>query len=167
MTLYVIRHGVAEEPSPGGDDASRRLTAEGRTKMRAVAKGLRALDARFDVLLTSPLPRAAETAAIVAEAFGGRLAPRELAALAPGVGPAETLRRLRSVGQRGGVALVGHEPGLSHLVSLILTGSPDALPLQLKKGGVVVIELDGVSPRAHGTLQAVLTPRALRRLGRR
>jgi phosphohistidine phosphatase len=167
MTLYVIRHGVAEERSPAGDDAGRRLTAEGRTKMRAVARGLRALGARFDVLLTSPLPRAAETAKIVSEAYGNRPAPREFPGLAPGVGAAETARLLRAVGRASRVAIVGHEPGLSSLASLLLSGSPDGVPIRLKKGGVIVLEVAGFGPRRGATLRAVLPPRALRRLGRR
>lgn len=167
MTVYVIRHGVAEERSPTGDDAARRLTPEGRTRMRAVARGLRALGARFDVLLTSPLSRAAETAKIVSEAYGNRPAPREFPGLAPGVGAAETVRLLRSATRAPRVALVGHEPGLSSLASLLLTGSPDGVPIRLKKGGVIVLEVSGFGPRAGGTLRALLPPRALRRAGRR
>jgi phosphohistidine phosphatase len=167
VTLYVIRHGVAEERSPTGDDAARRLTAEGRTKMRAVARGLRALGARFDVLLTSPLPRAAETARIVSEVYGNRPPPREFPGLAPGVGAAETARLLRAAARSPRVAIVGHEPGLSSLASLLLTGSPDGVPIRLKKGGVIVLDVSGFGPRAGGTLRALFTPRALRRLARR
>jgi len=83
MMLYVLRHGVAEEVGPEGTDGSRRLTPGGRRKLRAAAVGMRALGLTFDAILTSPLVRAAETAAIVAEAQGSQAGPRELAALEP------------------------------------------------------------------------------------
>jgi len=165
VKLWVIRHGVAEDRAPGGDDGARRLTPRGRTKMQAAARGMVGLGMRFDTLLTSPLARAAETAAIVAAAFGGTPPPRELAALAQGTPPAEMLRALRPFLRRPRVALVGHEPGLSALVALLLTGSPDGLALDLKKGGVVALELS--DPRSsRAVLRAVFTPRALRRVGR-
>src|SRR2546427_12020868 len=83
MMLYVLRHGVAEEVGPEGTDGSRRLTPGGRRKLRAAAAGVRGLGVAFDAILTSPLVRAGETAAIVAEALGNQPAPRELAALEP------------------------------------------------------------------------------------
>jgi len=165
MKLYVIRHGVAEERARGGSDEARRLTERGRAKMMTAARGMRALGIRFDVLLTSPLARAEETAKIIAEEYRGTPVPRELTALAQGVAPPETLRALRPFLRRSRVAVVGHEPGLSGLVALLLTGSPDGLRFDLKKGGLVILEL--LDARAQGVvLQAVLTPRQLRRLGR-
>jgi phosphohistidine phosphatase len=164
MMLYVLRHGVAEEVSPDGDDASRRLTPAGRRKMRAAAAGMRALGLRFDVTLTSPFARAAETAEIVAEAFDGDPAPQELPALEQGVAPVETVRALQPFARYEHVLIVGHEPGLSGVVALLLTGSVDGLKLVLKKGGLVALEM--LDPaRARGVLRWMLTPRQLRRLG--
>lgn len=165
MKLYVIRHGVAEERAPSGDDGARRLTERGREKMRAAARGMGALGIQLDVLLTSPMARAAETAAIVAEVLGGKPEPRDLGAFAQGTPPAEMLRALRPFLRRPHVAIVGHEPGLSGLVALLLTGSPGGLQLDLKKGGLLVLELpDPRTPRA--VLRALLTPRHLRRMAR-
>src|SRR5439155_8241815 len=137
MMLYVLRHGVAEEVGPEGTDGSRRLTPGGRRKLRAAAAGMRAFGVTFDAILTSPLVRAAETAAIVAEAQGSQAAPRELSALEPGVPPPETVRALRAFARYEHVVIVGHEPGLSGVVAFLLTGSPDGLRLALKKGGQV------------------------------
>ena len=69
MILYILRHGIAEDEAPKGDDGARRLTPRGRAKMRAVAAGMRALGLRYDVILTSPLVRAVETAAILADVY--------------------------------------------------------------------------------------------------
>jgi len=166
VTLYVVRHGIAEETGPGGDDRLRALTPAGRAKMRAGAAGLRRLGVTLDVLLTSPLVRAVETAAIVAEAYGGSPAPVELAALAAGVAPAETVRALRPYARSRDIALVGHEPGLSRMVALLTTGSADGLAVELKKGGVAAVDVDGIPAPGRGTLRWLVTPRQLRRLGR-
>jgi phosphohistidine phosphatase len=164
MKLYVLRHGVAEEVSPDGDDASRRLTPAGRRRIRTAAAGMRALGLRVDLILTSPFPRAAETAAIVAEALGGDAVPEELPALEQGVAPVETVRALQPFARYEHVLIVGHEPGLSGVIALLLTGSEDGLKIVLKKGGLAA--LDAHDPaRAGATLRWVLTPRQLRRLG--
>ena len=134
--------------------------------MQAAAAGMRALRLRFDVILTSPLPRAAETAAIVAAAFGGAPAPQTLAALETGVGPAETLQALRPFGRENHVMIVGHEPGLSRLASLVLAGAPDRVAFELKKGGMIAIEVSRLVPPAGAFLCWHLTPRQLRRLGK-
>jgi phosphohistidine phosphatase len=160
VILYVLRHGIAEEEAPRGDDGARRLTPRGRAKMRAVAAGMRALGIEFDVLLTSPLVRARETAAIVAETYGEAPVPRELPALAAGVSPGETVRALKPYARSKAVMIVGHEPGLSGTVALLLTGSPVGLRLVLKKGGLVALDLAG----GEATLRLLLTPRQLRRL---
>ena len=165
MILYVLRHGIAEDPTPGGDDGRRRLTAAGRARMHDAALGLARLDLELDTMLTSPLPRAAETAAIVAEALGPAHGPHELAALATGVPATETLQALKPVAKRPSVMVVGHEPGLGQLAALLLTGSTDGLHLALKKGGCVALEVARLVPRG-ATLRWMLTPRQLRDLGR-
>jgi len=166
MTVYLLRHGIAEDAPPGGDDRARRLTPRGRARMAVATRGIRALGIECGVILTSPLPRAAETAAIVAAAYQRAPSPRELPALAPGVPPGETLQALRPWSRHEQVMLVGHEPGLSRLASLVLTGSPDRLAIDLKKGGCVAIEVEKLVPPAGAILRWALTARQLRRLGR-
>ncbi|HSD65172.1 MAG TPA: histidine phosphatase family protein, partial [Vicinamibacteria bacterium] len=78
MQLLIIRHAIAaERGTPGIPDEERPLTPEGETKFREVAKGLARLVARPDALLTSPLLRARQTAAIAAEAWG-RIEAKEM-----------------------------------------------------------------------------------------
>jgi phosphohistidine phosphatase len=167
VTLYLLRHGIAEDVAPSGRDEDRRLTATGRARMRDEAAGMQALDLAFDTILTSPLPRAAETAAVVAAAFPKGATPREVAELAAGVSAPAMLRALgHHVRRDGTVLVVGHEPGLSRLASLLLTGSIDGLGMKLKKGGLVAIELHGTPPHAQATLRWMLTPRQLRVAGR-
>src|SRR5262249_52836822 len=66
VTLFLLRHAIAEDERPGGTDRDRRLPPRGRTRMRRAAPGLRRLTGELDAIYTSPYPRAAETAAIVA-----------------------------------------------------------------------------------------------------
>jgi phosphohistidine phosphatase len=71
MDIFLLRHGIAHALGEDGSktDADRTLTDEGRSKVRAVARALRAMDVRFDAIASSPLPRAAETAEIIAESL--------------------------------------------------------------------------------------------------
>jgi phosphohistidine phosphatase len=164
VTVYLVRHGIAEDAPPGGDDRARRLTARGKAKMREAAAGLAALGVEPDVILTSPLPRAAETAAIVAKALGGRLEPEPLDALATGVTAPEVLRALRPFARHASVMLVGHEPTLSALAALLLTGSTEGAAFALRKGGVIALEVEQLLPPRGAMLVWMLTPRQLRRL---
>jgi phosphohistidine phosphatase len=162
VTLYVLRHGIAEDSAPDGDDASRRLTPRGRKRVYAAANGMRAMGLRFDLLLTSPFARAAETAALVAEVYGGDPVPREFPLLAQGVAPVETVRALRPFASHSAVVIVGHEPGLSGVVAFLLSGSPEGIRIDLKKSGLIALDVHDLGRRAGATLTWMLTPRQLR-----
>jgi phosphohistidine phosphatase len=165
MTLYIVRHGTAEnEPPPGGDDGARRLTARGREKVREAAAGMRALGLKFDAILASPLPRAAETAELVAATYAGDPTPEVLAALSTGVTPAETIAALKPYERHEHLMIVGHEPGLSGIASLLLTGSANSVSLEFKKSGMIALELHDGLARGGAQLLWMLTPRHLRRL---
>ena len=165
MTLYVLRHGPAEnEPPPGGDDGARRLTARGREKVREAAAGMRALGLKFDAILASPLPRATETAELVAAVCSSGPAPEVFAALSTGVSPADTVAALKPYERHDHLMIVGHEPGLSGIVSLLLTGSVNSVAFDLKKSGMIALELrDGIE-RGAAQLLWMFTSRQLRRL---
>ncbi len=160
-----MRHGVAEnEAPPGGDDGARRLTARGREKVREAAAGMRALGLKFDAILTSPLPRAAETAELVATVYSDGPAPEVFAPLSTGVAPADSVAALKPYERYDHLMIVGHEPGLSGIVSLLLTGSANSVSFDLKKSGMIALDLhDGVE-RGEAQLLWILTPRQLRRL---
>jgi len=164
VTLYLLRHGIAEDKAADKPDRDRTLTPRGRARMRQAAIGLRVLVERVDEIFTSPFPRAAETATIAAAALGKGPKPRALDALSHGTSPLEALRVLRSMAKGERIMLVGHEPELSHLASLLLTGSIDGLHLELKKGGCMAIEIRTLAPRV-ATLAWLVTPRTLRKLG--
>src|SRR4051812_3600232 len=76
MRLLLIRHGIAEDreafAKKGEDDFLRPLTPAGKRKMKEGAKGLRKLFPKLDLIATSPLKRAVQTATIVYDAYGGK-----------------------------------------------------------------------------------------------
>src|SRR6201996_4289341 len=129
MKLLLIRHAIAEDRDEfartGRDDRQRPLTDEGRKKMKQGARGLRKLVPEIDLLATSPLTRAAQTGAVVDSVYGG-LKEVEIAELAPEASPVEFLSWLRKQ-TAATVAMVGHEPSISLILSWLLTGSEKRL----------------------------------------
>jgi phosphohistidine phosphatase len=163
--LYLVRHAIAEERDPlrWPDDRLRPLTAKGMRRFEAAARGLRRLVPTVDVLLTSPLVRARQTAEIlVAEAQWPP--PETMDALAPETPVGETISALASFSTARRVAAVGHEPHLSELATALLGGEPTSPFLVFRKGGVACVQFDvGANPRG-GVLRWLLTPKALRLL---
>lgn len=142
MKLAVIRHAIAEDPDAfaltGQEDGLRPLTPQGRKKMRRAAVGLKTIVPTFDVIGSSPLVRAVETAEIVAQCYEG-LHVVQVPALAPGGAPEEGLAWLQSNKRFDTVALVGHEPDLGLLIGWLLTGRRNSF-MEVKKGSVCLLE---------------------------
>ncbi|MCS7006277.1 MAG: phosphohistidine phosphatase SixA [Thermoleophilia bacterium] len=162
MELYLVRHAIAE-PRGGTDDALRDLTEEGSARLRAAAAGLQRLDVEVEAVLSSPYRRAWRTATILREEIGWP-APERLDALAATASPADCLEALGARSERS-LALVGHEPHLSGLASLLLAGDERSVRLDLRKAGVLCLDLARPDP-GSATLRWLATPRMLRRLGR-
>ena len=162
MRLLIIRHAEAEEATADRDDADRRLTSDGNKEMRKVAKGLREIAPRIDAIATSPLVRARETAEIVANVLDvDRIV--EQPALAPGGDKQELLDWLLEQAPEATVAVVGHEPYLSTLASLLVSGGEQAL-LSLKKGACCLIEFERRPSVGAGVLAWLMQPKQLRKL---
>ncbi len=166
MRVILFRHGPAGERDPlrWPDDRQRPLSDKGMGRTRAAARGLVTLEPALRLVLTSPLVRAAQTAAILAAECEREPEPERLDALRPGASWRDVLARLREASADASVALVGHEPDLGKLVGVMLFGAPAALPL--KKAGACLIEFDGRPESGTGELRWFLTPRMLRRLAR-
>ena len=144
MRLLVIRHAKAENAldfaQTGQPEALRPLTESGRKKMQRATAGLLSEVEFIDVLASSPLLRAHQTAEIVAEAYVGRVV-MELDALAPGSNPDRLLPWLRGHRDVSVVAIVGHEPDLGELISFLLCGRHESF-VALKKGAACLLNLD-------------------------
>ncbi len=165
MQLLMIRHDVAEprDPSAGAEaDPQRRLTDAGRKRARRAAQGVRRLVEKIDLLASSGLRRADETALAVAQELGG-LRIEQVDALAPGAKPEQLALWLRGATGAGTVAVVGHEPGLSTFATWLVSGL-SASRLELGKGGACLIDLPGRIAAGEGRLLWLLRPGQLRRL---
>jgi phosphohistidine phosphatase len=160
MELYLLRHGIATEHGKRirGGDTQRPLTPKGRRKMCRIAKAMRRLDLSFDLVLSSPLLRARQTADIVVEEF--KLAGRYKlsSALAPEGDPRDLIRDLKRLHRSSSnVLLVGHEPYLSTLMATLLGGQP-VIDINLKKGGFCLLSIDSLQHGRCATLEWLLTP---------
>lgn len=168
MQLLVIRHAIAEDREVFARkeprDELRPITRAGARRMRVAAGGIARLAKRPDVLATSPLVRAAQTAAIVAREWGG-IEPITVEALAPGGRRSAILAWLRAQREADTIAIVGHEAGLGRLVTWLIAGVGDKR-LALKKGGACCVQFDGRPGAGAGVLTWLLTPAQLRRLGK-
>jgi len=163
-----MRHGIAlplDDPNVG-HEAVRPLSDKGVKRIRKAAKGLRQLDIRFDCILTSPLPRARQTAEIVASMIGKSDRLEEISGLAPESTVDHLLFGLTRYQDRDHLLLVGHEPLLGETASRLLGGRQDAgLRLSFKKGSLCRVEIAGLPPVGPAKLHWVLTPKQLRMLG--
>jgi phosphohistidine phosphatase len=166
MRVVLFRHGPAgsRDPAHWPDDRLRPLTQRGEARTAAAARGLRRLEPEVAAVVTSPLARAARTAKLVGEVYGG--APQEtLEALAPGGSYRRVVEFLSKRGRDETLVLVGHEPDLGKLAGMLVFGAPAALPL--KKAGACAVDFTSVPQAGKGRLAWLLPPRVLRRLARR
>jgi phosphohistidine phosphatase len=134
MQLYFLRHGEADWPGWTKPDDERPLTDFGKKEVRQVAKFLNRLKVKPDLVVTSPLPRALQTAEVAAEQLKTKL--RQDEALEPGFGISElstVLKRHRSKV----LMLVGHEPDFSSVISALTGGF-----IKMSKAGVALIDID-------------------------
>jgi phosphohistidine phosphatase len=134
MQLYFLRHGEADWPHWTKPDDERPLTDFGRKEVRQLAKFLNRLGVKPNLVVTSPLPRALQTAEIASEQLKTKLQQDE--ALEPGFG-ITGLRTVLEQHHAKALMLVGHEPDFSSVISA-LTGAS----LKLSKAGVALVDLD-------------------------
>lgn len=165
MELFVIRHAIAEPLGKENEfsDEMRALTVEGRNRMREVVKGLVKLGVEFDLILTSPLKRAVETAEIFGTAAGlTKKDIKQSVNLAPGASAEDLFAEIKGLAGVEAIALIGHQPDLGGLISRIIQSDAGALSIQLKKGSVCCLNVTETVPTLRGDLMWLMTPRQLR-----
>lgn len=150
MKIYFLRHGEAEWPEWDRPDDERPLTKKGKKEMRRVADFLAEHDVEPAVLLSSPLPRAYQTAEIYAERLDIEVTEE------PALAPNFDARKLAAiVKEHAGqdIMLVGHEPSFSEAITA-LTGAN----IKLAKAGTARVDLD--DPQSlRGQLIWLVTPK--------
>jgi phosphohistidine phosphatase len=162
MNLFILRHGIAVEHGAAGyeNDDERPLTGKGERKMWLIAEAMKALEISFDLLFSSPLVRARQTAEIVADALKCRKRLELTDTLAPQESTKPLIQFLREQGIADDLLLVGHEPFLSRLIALLTSGNSDASVL-LKKGGFCKLSTQDLKHGKCATLEWLLTPKQM------
>jgi phosphohistidine phosphatase len=166
MNLYIIRHAIAVDRGTPEyeDDSQRPLTDKGKKKMRQIAKGLHTLGVDFDLILSSPYVRARETAEILADVFKTKTDVAFSENLIPMGDPDLLIAEINEKYSVDSIALVGHEPHLTHLIGFLISESAGA-DINLKKGGVCSLSADDLHHARQATLEWLLTPGILVELG--
>jgi len=159
MKLLFVRHAKAMERElfMGADDLLRPLTEEGRKK---AGNGFRALGRFYQkplCIVTSMAVRAVETAELLNEAFGGKVEVIQTPLLNPGA----TVEELKEViipkyDENGCVAIVGHEPDFSLIISHLI--SKDDVAIAVKKASIIEVDVDRYF---HGELRFMIPPKFL------
>jgi phosphohistidine phosphatase len=160
MELYIIRHGIAADPQDFETDEARPLTKEGERKTQKIAKRLAKFGLSFDIIFTSPLVRARQTAEILQDVgLGNHI--RECPALAPDGDIHHWLAQLAELTDCQRMAIVGHQPDLSHWAEILVWGEAKG-NIALKKAGAMGITLPQTdSPIGRSSLFWLTSPRFL------
>jgi phosphohistidine phosphatase len=158
MELYILRHGKAEKKIPaGGSDADRQLTSRGIKDVKKIAGWLRSSGILLDVIGTSPLVRAADTAEIIARDLQNPRRPEVWESLEPG-GDLDRLKKdIRASGSEGPVLIVGHEPMMSMLIGEMIAGQGNARVV-LRTGALAMIGDIGNDEPLEGRLYLLIDP---------
>ena len=161
MDIFILRHGIAVEPGTPGyeNDSDRPLIPKGERRLRSAAAAMEKLNLSFDLILSSPFVRARETAEIVAGELKLKRRIEFFDGLVPGGNPKAliyTLNELKPAPEN--VLLVGYEPYLSRLISLLVSGGLDAAAIEMKKGGLCKLEAAVLRHGQCARLAWLLTP---------
>lgn len=166
MEVYILRHAIAApRGTPGIKEAERPLTNIGKKKMERAARGIAQIVPGVDVILTSPFKRAYDTAVIAAKEMN---CSNKLTVFEPleSDTPYKTLiKALAKYNKKNAIMLVGHEPDLSYFASALI-GMKNST-LELKKGSLCRIDIDGFPPRSAGVLKWLIKPNQLRLMGKK
>jgi len=149
MKIYFLRQGEADWPNWTKPDSERPLNKKGRKEMERIGKFLQKLDPQIDICLTSPLPRASQTAEIAAEYLKLKLKTE------PALGPTFNATKLRNILQRvqaEDVMIVGHEPSFSEVIGELTGGE-----VKLSKAGLALVELEDA--KSSGRLLWLIPPK--------
>jgi phosphohistidine phosphatase len=161
MNIFILRHGIAVEPRTPGfeNDADRPLIPKGERRLRSAAAAMKRLELSFDLILSSPFLRAKQTSEIVAGELKLKKRLGFSDELAPGGSSKALIHALNELKPAPeNVLLVGHEPYLSRLISLLVSGGADAEAIEMKKGGLCKLEAAALRHGQCARLAWLLTP---------
>ena len=161
MILYFLRHASAGQPvSNPKKDEKRALDENGVEQCGYVGRALAALDVQVDMIISSPLKRASQTASLVGNelSYEGKLQFED--ALRPTASFADFRKMLDKYARYDAIMVVGHNPSLSEFLGRAISESGCEAAIDLKKGAVARAEMN----RNSASLTWCLTPKILRTL---
>ncbi len=170
MNLYIIRHAIAVESDAPGyeDDSQRPLTDKGASKMVSITRGLKTLGVRFDLVIASPYLRSQETARILLKVLD--LEKEQLVSsenLLPMGFPDQLIGEINEKYiNLDSIAIVGHEPNLSALISLLVARDA-TVSVNMKKGGVCYLSAENLRHERRANLEWLMMPKHLVALAER
>ncbi len=157
MRIYLLRHGIAEDAGPATADFDRELTEEGRRKLAGVLRLAKRARVQPDLVVSSPLVRAVQTAEMARETLHVESAVEQTRVLVPEGSPQGVWEELRGMRNLDAVLLAGHEPLLSTLAARLL-GSP-VLQVHMGKGAMLCIDIEQFRGEPHGVLRWMVNPK--------
>ena len=153
MNIYLIRHGDAERAAIGKKDFDRELTSSGRIKLKEAAVSWKNIIKGFDIIVTSPLARAVQTANVIADSYNAMDKILIDKKLSPGSRTESIIEIANSLGVED-IAFVGHQPDMSEILSDII--SPKGAFIDFKKGAIAKISFENKANIARGTLEFLI-----------
>lgn len=157
MEIYLLRHGIAEDPRPGLRDSDRALTGEGKKKLREVLELAREAGVKPSLLLTSPFRRARETAEIAGEILAPDALVAPCGSLVPGGEMGEAWADIRTHKDADALLIATHEPFAGLFTGYLL--NVPGLSIDVKKGAMIRVDVESFGPQPRGVLKWMLTPR--------
>lgn len=160
MKLYLVRHAIAENTGSSDyeDDSSRPLTEKGREKMKKIASAIKDLGVEPDLIVSSPYVRASQTATVLAKALKYKEEIAYSDSLAPMGEPDDIIGEINEKYSVDNLMLVGHEPSLSTLASVLLAGGQN-ISINFKKGGICCLSVDDLHYDRKAVLEWMITPK--------
>ncbi|MGZ5509645.1 MAG: phosphohistidine phosphatase SixA [Nitrososphaeraceae archaeon] len=171
--MFILRHGCAgNRLSDPMKDTKRQLTVSGKKEVVEIAKSLKKLGVNFNVIISSPLTRAFQTAKIIAEEYNLTEQIEQSEELKPNGSKDSLSNKLSKLSIDSVILIVGHEPYLSSMINDIISNNADTdrnyntnhNNIILKKAGLSRIKITSTVPKLKGELRWLLTPRILKKI---
>jgi phosphohistidine phosphatase len=166
MKIYIMRHGDAATMEEAGvtTDEARPLTEAGYNEVETMARLLGRMGVEPDLILSSPLVRARQTADIISSHFGERTGVTNSVDMAPGGSPGGVLAQILRHGRPAETVLTGHMPDVGMLAGYLAWNQPDAF-IRFRTAGICRIDLPDDNPApGYGDLRWLMPPRIGERL---
>ena len=166
MDLFILRHGYAGNRLPDPmEDIKRELTVSGKKEVVEIAKSLKKLGVKFNVIFSSPFTRAFQTAQIIAEEYKLTEQIEQSEELKPDGSKGSLYNKLSKLSIDSVILIVGHEPYLSSMINDIISNNENHNNnIILKKAGLSRIKITSTVPKFKGELRWLLTPRILKKI---